>query len=249
MRLDAGKMVLLVFGLLLPAACKKAQPPAATGTEEKTTPFSAAPPGGHEAKAKPPAPDDPGRELGTKLNGYISECINEFSRKASSSMQTYYSWASDKEDKPPTGKKRSIGGVNEIVGDPEECAAAVKKHNAMPPSIPALESAGTAYAEALTALVPVVNEAYRYYHQEDYKDDKMAKGKELHPKLLAAFAAFKTANRELYRVVDEQQEKLDQVALDSIEKREGKKMFWHIKRTAIVAKPLMGLNTYPDKLD
>ncbi len=40
-------------------------------------------------------------------------------------------------------------------------------------------------------------EADDYYPQEDYKDDKMAKGRALHPRLIAAWDAFASADKAL----------------------------------------------------
>ncbi|MGB8444414.1 MAG: DUF3829 domain-containing protein, partial [Pseudolabrys sp.] len=44
-----------------------------------------------------------------------------------------------------------------------------------------LEAAASAYAKAVAKLEPLLKEADDYYTQENYKDDKMAKGRALHP--------------------------------------------------------------------
>ena len=57
----------------------------------------------------------------------------------------------------------------------------VEKANALEPRDAALEAAATAYAKAVARLEPLLKEADDYYTQQNYKDDKMAKGKALHP--------------------------------------------------------------------
>ncbi len=67
----------------------------------------------------------------------------------------------------------------------------------MEPRDAELEAAASAYVEAVTTLEPLLKEADDYYEQEDYKDDKMAKGKALHPKLMAAWDAFEKSDKAL----------------------------------------------------
>lgn len=196
---------------------------------------------------KPKVAEDPTRELSRKLNGYITKCVNSFSSRATSSMKRYYSWCN--KAKGPTGKERVVYGLYTLSSDPKKCADAVKKHNDMSPKIPDLEQAGTAYAAAVTALVPLLKEADGYYDQKDYKDDKMAKGKQMHPKLVAAFDAYIKANKALYAALEVQQNKLDVASLAVVEKREGKKMLWHVKYTVMLAKRLLNKNGYPKKID
>ena len=190
---------------------------------------------------------DPTREVSRKLSGYIKQCINNFSRRSSDSMRRYYSWCSKK--KGPTGRERVIYGLYTLNDNPKQCADAVAKHNKMPPSDEVLEQAGTAYAAAITTLVPLLKEADSYYRSKGYKADKMAKGKTLHPRLVKAFDDFYKANKALYAAVESQQAKIDEVSLANIEKREGKKLLWHVKNTALQTKRLLKLNGYPKKLD
>ena len=60
----------------------------------------------------------------------------------------------------------------------------------------------SAYAEAVSKLEPLLKEADDYYSQQDYKDDKMAKGKALHPRLVAAWNAFESADQKLRNGVE-----------------------------------------------
>ena len=51
-------------------------------------------------------------------------------------------------------------------------------------------------------LEPLLKEADDYYQQENYKDDRMAKGKALHPRLVAAWDAFANADKGLRNGVE-----------------------------------------------
>ena len=94
----------------------------------------------------------------------------------------------------PTGKERIIYGTYTIY-DTSDCRKNVEKANAMEPHDAAIETAATAYADAVSKLEPLLKETDDYYSQENYKDDKMAKGKALHPRLVAAWDAFAPPTR------------------------------------------------------
>ena len=67
--------------------------------------------------------------------------------------------------------------------DTSDCKKNVEKANALEPHDADLETAASAYAEAVGKLEPLLKEADDYYSQENCKDDRMAKGKALHPRL------------------------------------------------------------------
>ena len=89
------------------------------------------------------------------------------------------------------------------------------------------------------AVVPLVNDAHKYYEHAEYKGDKMARGKQLHSKLVAAFETFDKADTDLSQLVDKVQEDSDRRELVRIEKEEGKKGHWHTVNTTLLAKPLL----------
>lgn len=115
-----------------------------------------------------------------KMNAYVG-CINRLSARAFDSRKRYFSWAAKS---GPTGKERIIYGLYTIY-DTADCRKNVEKANAIEPHDDALEAAATAFAEAAGKLEPLLKEADDYYTREDYKDDKMAKGRALHPRLVA----------------------------------------------------------------
>ena len=108
----------------------------------------------------------------------------------------------------------------------------------MAPKNEELEKAGAAFAAAVGALEPMLKEADDYYSQQNYKDDKMAKGKAMHPKLMAAWAAFASADQELRGVVQKLNDVSQAEEMAEVEQREGRKARWHIMDTMLKAKAL-----------
>ena len=60
-----------------------------------------------------------------------------------------------------------------------------------------LDQASTRYVVASDRLVAVTAEAHRYYDQKDWRDDKFAKGKSMHPQLVAAYREWDSAHKAL----------------------------------------------------
>jgi hypothetical protein len=143
------------------------------------------------AAAAEVSPDD---ALNAKLNLYV-QCINSYADRAFDSRARYLSWVDEKAG--PTGKERRITYGLYTMSDPKSCEENVVQANGLDPDLPPLEQAATSYAAALMTLHPLLEEASTYYERENYKDDGAAKGRELHPKLLAAWAALDTANETL----------------------------------------------------
>jgi hypothetical protein len=180
-------------------------------------------------------PDASAREPGVeKLNAYIG-CYNRHSERAYLSRSRYFSWAAKS---GPTGKEKLIYGTYTI-SDPADCAKEVAHANQIEPRDAKLESAGSAYVAAVSALAPVLKEADDYYTQADYKDDKMAKGKALHPRLIAAWAAFESADTALSSMIDEIQDRNAAQQLVEIERSEGRKGRYHIASLMLRAKALV----------
>lgn len=60
-----------------------------------------------------------------------------------------------------------------------------------------LDQASARYVTASEHLMSLTAEAHRYYDQEDWRDDKFAKGKAIHPELVAAYREFESAHTAL----------------------------------------------------
>lgn len=170
-----------------------------------------------------------------KLQPYI-ECYNDISGRAHDSQARYLSWVNEKAG--PTGKEKIVYGLYTISGE-ADCAKGVEAAAKMEPHDAALESAGASYAAAVTELAPLLKEANDYYDQKDYQDDKMAKGKAMHQKLMAAWSKFAAADKKLDDVVSALNDKAQLEELAAIEKSEGKKWRYYVLSAMAKAKALM----------
>jgi hypothetical protein len=169
-----------------------------------------------------------------KMNAYVG-CINRLSERADESRKRYFSWVSKS---GPTGKERIIYGTYTIY-DTSDCKKNVEKANALEPRDSALEAAASAYAQAVSALEPLLKEADDYYRQEDYKDDRMAKGRALHPRLIAAWDAFAGADQALRANVETINDRRALERVAAIEQKEGRKARYHVEMLMIQAKGLV----------
>lgn len=188
------------------------------------------------ATAAPPDPQTP--VLTQKMNAYVG-CMNRLSGRSFESKARYFSWVSKN---GPTGREPVIYGTYTIY-DTSDCRNAVEKANALEPHEPDLEAAATAYVTAVTALAPLLKEANDYYDQQNYKDDKMAKGKALHPRLVAAWDAFAAVDAALRTRIDEIQDRRALERLAEIEKAEGRKGRYYVELLMIEAKRVVRAET------
>ncbi len=172
--------------------------------------------------------------LTQKINAYVG-CINRLSERSYASRSRYFSWASKK---GPTGKERIIYGTYTIY-DTSDCRKKVEQANALEPRQPEIEGHATEYVAAVTALEPLLKEANDYYSQQNYKDDQMAKGKALHPRLVAAWDAFAAADEKLRASIDVFQDEQARQRLADIERTEGIKGRYYIEAVMQGAKLLL----------
>jgi hypothetical protein len=181
--------------------------------------------------------EDKDAELGSKLGEYIS-CMNNTSKRVVDSRNRYLSWIKD-ENVGPTGKERNIYGLYTINAD--SCFQALDRAQPMPPALPEVESAAAEYKRALQELDPIVKDANKYYEQQDYKDDKLAKGKALHPQLLGAFAKFEQVNRGFAERVTTLNDSVNARQLKRLEKDPARKLQYLSQRSLNEAKALISL--------
>ncbi|MBO6939486.1 MAG: YiiG family protein [Deltaproteobacteria bacterium] len=134
-----------------------------------------------------------------RLSAYVSECINTLDDRILSSRARYRDWVDD--DDGPRPNSRHVYGLYTF-RDPSDCAESVAAASALSPRKPEMDAAAQAYVTAVTNLHGVVEEAERYYDRNDYQDDHMARGQELHGPLMANFNAFMVAREALIAHVD-----------------------------------------------
>jgi len=179
------------------------------------------------ARAADPGPSS----LTEKVQPYIA-CLNRHSGRAFDSRARYLSWSAKS---GPTGKEKIVYGVYTL-DDPADCSRGIEQANKMEPHDASLEKAGTDFATSLINLVPALKEADDYYEQGDYKDDKMAKGKLLHPKLMAAWDSFAAADTQLRAMVERINDQIQLEHLAAIENQEGRKTSYYVLALMIKAK-------------
>ena len=187
------------------------------------------------ASPEPAEAQDAAAATGKKVEAAIA-CINRLSERAHDSQARYMDWAGDK---PAMKKKpRNVLGLYTIY-ETDDCAKGVAESAAVEPRQPELEKASSDYVTAVIALEPMLKEADDYYQQENYRDDKFAKGKEMHPRLLKAWGDFNAADKALRQVVTKINDERQLTQLKELEKTQGKKAQYHILNTLLMAKPLL----------
>lgn len=182
----------------------------------------------------PPKPSPTEKSAVEKMNAYVG-CINRLSERSYESRKRYFSWAAQS---GPTGKERIIYGTYTIY-DTADCKKNVEKANALEPRDAALETAASSYVEAVSKLEPLLKEADDYYSQENYKDDRMTKGKALHPQLVAAWDAFGNADKALRNGIEAVNDKRALERLAEIEQKEGRNARYHVQALMINAKRVL----------
>jgi hypothetical protein len=184
-------------------------------------------------------------ELAEKLQGYI-ECLNGASRDASRSKNNYLRQVDP--EKGPTPKLSSVY-VSEITT--EYCVKALDKVQPLKPELPEIQTAATEYKAALEALAPIAKTLHQYYDRKDFKDDKFAKGQELHPKFMAALTTFEKANKTLDERVTTLNEQVGQRHLARLKNRADRKLEYLVEKSVDDAKKLVKLVDVEslDKLD
>ncbi len=181
--------------------------------------------------------DDADEAMQDKLDGYIL-CLNALSSPVHATRSRYFSWVNPKTG--PTGKERVVLGLFDLPNEKvAKCTQALAKSNALPPKDAKLEAAGSDFARTVTELDVIVDEIFPYYESKGFQSDKFAKGKVVHPRLMAAFKAFSRADSNLHSTLDGITKPLAQRTLARIEREEGKKFRFHRKHVLLTARELV----------
>lgn len=160
-------------------------------------------------------PDGIESGLSEKTQLYITKCFNPYANRVMDSYQRYTSWLKD-ENTGPTGKESLVYGLYDVNGDGEDCTSAVIKANEMEPDLPETERFAEQFSAALKEAVQQIRSVYKYYDQEDYKDDKFQKGKEAHASLIQAFKKFAEVNKEFAGELDDLEGKVSESQLEEL---------------------------------
>ena len=175
-----------------------------------------------------------------KMNAYI-ECYNRADDSAHTSIERYQSWIKDMK-KGPTGKESHIYGIHDIHENVVKlCNKSMTEGLAIEPAAPELDAAAKQYLDNLNALKEKVSEAHKYYERENYKDDKFAKGKEMHAPLVAAMTAFEKASEDFSAKLEAENDKVLRARLEELEKAGDKNAEYWTLATTLDAKALTNL--------
>jgi hypothetical protein len=148
------------------------------------------------------AAEDP---LDLKLNIYI-RAYNELDRDARSSIKRYSSWVKSMKV-GPTGREKVVYGLYRLsTKDIMRRRRQISELQEITPHL-ALDAAGVEYIEALRAFNEVVEKMYPYYEREDYKDDRLAKGKQLHIQYVKQMTLFLKASDQFALALNEENDK------------------------------------------
>lgn len=171
-------------------------------------------------------------QLGRKLDLYV-QCTNASRERIYDSYERYRSYI--KADGTPKRKGRT--GIYEI---PESmlsgCNEAAEQGPKTPPSLPELEQAQAEYTSAAQEYAALSRELETYYKQENYKDDDWARGKEIAPRIEAAFSRWKQAEEGLSERLDAKKDEADTRLLKLIEQRSGRNIEYFSRAYLIAAK-------------
>lgn len=138
---------------------------------------------------------DADRALDAKLDPYV-DCLNVHSNWVLASRDRYLSWIADVEA-GPTGDEEVAHGPYRL-RDPADCLAGIATAAELPPDLPELEADAAQWAQALEQVRALTAQADDYYESGGQRDDAMRQGKNLHPRLMAAWSAFDAVNGRLH---------------------------------------------------
>jgi Protein of unknown function (DUF3829) len=160
------------------------------------------------------------------LNGLV-DCTNGLDHSISKSLERYTSWLPDaKEGAPqpgPTGKETSVWGLYKISDhEVSTCDKGLKLASAKPE----FKVAGEKFKAVADKIVPAINEANVYYDRKDYKDDKFAKGKELHAKLWPLAEEFFKVSHEFRAIVVKANDARMEAEMKEVEAKHGRNLLF-----------------------
>lgn len=157
------------------------------------------------------------------------------------SYERYISWANP--ETGPTGKELIIGGVQA----PTNMDAKVKEIDKVISlkAYPSLSEKAVGFKKAVEDLYPLMTEASQYYKRQDYKDDDMKKGRELHVKLMQGFSEYFTKKGELDAALSVIQDEVLITALKKA-KAEGRHIEYEVKTVLMVSDRIWELSSQDD---
>jgi hypothetical protein len=205
------------LSLFMLAACGDSGTPGADASTDAALAKTAAARAAQEDGA-----DEKLQAAGEKLQAYV-ECYNQHDEQAHKLIGLYTGSVHDMEI-GPTGEESFISLSSLKYDGIEKCQARFAEIVKQEPAFAGLDAAADAYITALAALGASVKEAYPYYDQKNYLDDKFAKGKAMHSALSRNMQAFAQASAVFSDALEAENNKLLAEQLALIEKTEGRSL-------------------------
>jgi hypothetical protein len=120
-----------------------------------------------------------------------------------------------------------------------KCADNLTEVSGAPPKLDELDRLASEYATTLRAFAPVAIEADPYYHQEDYKDDKWAKGAALDEKLAPLVEKLAALSSGIRAGIARELASVRERRLAAIEAEEGKGFNWYTFNYMLAARAVL----------
>jgi len=133
-----------------------------------------------------------------KINIYV-DAMNRESGRVMDSYNHYCSWLVNPEN-GPTGKEDIIYGLYTIY-DPSDFVASMNAIEKSGPALSGIDDKAKRYKKSLVIMNAVLFEVNHYYEQENYKDDAMAQGKQMHKGLMDAFKDYFDKDADLRKAI------------------------------------------------
>lgn len=179
--------------------------------------------------------DDADEQLQEKIDEYV-KCLNALSTPVRKSRHRYLTWIPSS---GPVGNE-SFADIHKLpAGAAAQCAAGVAKAKTLPPNVVTLENAAAEFASAASEVDRLTNDAQRYFETKEFRADRFARGKAMHPRLMAAWDRFSRADAALHDIIDGITKPLARRVLQRIEREDGKRFRYHRKDVLITARELV----------
>lgn len=161
-----------------------------------------------------------------KINAYVA-CYNGITRSVNTSTERYFEWVTNLKT-GPTGKEKYIRGILAIDKYAvSTCTSEVPAALALSPILNPIDSYAQPFMDSIVTLSDLSTQLQRYYDQKNYEDDNFAKGKKLHPELMAAYVEYTKYSNLLSDSIQEYNDLQSKQLLIKIEKKEGKSLNYY----------------------
>jgi hypothetical protein len=169
----------------------------------------------------------------------IIDCINNSDFRL---QRTFQAYRRTLDDIKRTGSASFVGGFEDMdtrFANSLKCADGLDQAVKAAPKIEDIDHAASEYATAIREFAPIGVEADRYYSQNDYKDDKWAKGQEIDGKLQPLIAKLEAASEGLHTGVHRELKGIRERRLAALEAKSGKNLRWHAENFMIIARGVL----------